>query len=46
VRYEGLTKAEMNQLQQAIIMNSHTITSLIDQTLMDSQEGRGKMEEV
>ena len=46
VRHEGLTKAEMNQLQQAIIMNSHTITSLIDQTLMDSQEGRGKMEEV
>lgn len=45
VRYESLTKAEVNQLQEEIVVGSHTITSLIDQTLMDSQEGRGKRED-
>ena len=37
-RYESLTKEDMNQLQQEIIVDSHTITALIDQTLIDSQE--------
>lgn len=40
-RYESLTKEDMNQLQQEIIVDSHTITALIDQTLIDSQEATG-----
>lgn len=39
-RYQDLTKAEMNQLQQQIYTHTETITSLIDQTLITSQGER------
>lgn len=37
--YQGLTREEMSQLLSQIAANSDTITSLIDQTLLTSQEG-------
>ena len=36
--YQGLTKAEMNALQQQINTQSETITNLIDQTLIKSKD--------
>ena len=36
-RYQNFTKEEMSRLQHHISANTETITSLIDQTLLNSQ---------